>query len=163
MKNEVIATSPVGQAPQALVYVPDAVPAVSGALNSAMTRMMVVPDGLGTNNLQRSTRRLQTFVQRPVSVTQIRIAWEALLLRNIRAGFCLVKLKRGPPVVRQFPSPLAALPFDPLKEPHPAQHIKQIRTAMPLLISPNGCASRSWKAAGRPQRCGALRVQTPRG
>jgi hypothetical protein len=48
----VIATSPVGQAPQALVYVPDAVPAVSGALNSAMTRMMVAPEGLGTNNLQ---------------------------------------------------------------------------------------------------------------
>src|SRR5439155_4367761 len=35
LKNEVIATSPVGQAPQALVYVPDA-----------------VPEGLGTNNLQ---------------------------------------------------------------------------------------------------------------
>ena len=52
LKNEVIATSPVGQAPQALVYVPDAVPAASGALNSAMTRMMVVPEGLGTNNLQ---------------------------------------------------------------------------------------------------------------
>src|SRR5258708_18699530 len=40
--NEVIATSPVGQAPQALVYVPDAVPAASGAANSA------------TSNLQRS-------------------------------------------------------------------------------------------------------------
>src|SRR6201997_2739313 len=52
LKNEVIATSPIGQAPQALAYVPDAVPAASGALNSAMTRMMVVPDGLGTNNLQ---------------------------------------------------------------------------------------------------------------
>jgi YVTN family beta-propeller protein len=52
LKNEVIATSPVGQAPQALVYVPDAVPAVSDALNAAMTRMMVVPEGLGTNNLQ---------------------------------------------------------------------------------------------------------------
>ena len=52
LKNEVIATSPVGQAPQALVYVPDAVPAVSGAPNSAMTRMMVAPEGLGTNNLQ---------------------------------------------------------------------------------------------------------------
>jgi len=52
LKNEVIATSPVGQAPQALVYVPDAVPAVSGALNAAMTRMMVVPEGLGTSNLQ---------------------------------------------------------------------------------------------------------------
>src|SRR6202048_1125303 len=52
LKNEVIATSPIGQAPQALLYVPDAVPAVSGALNAAMTRMMVVPEGLGTSNLQ---------------------------------------------------------------------------------------------------------------
>jgi YVTN family beta-propeller protein len=52
LKNEVIATSPIGQAPQALAYVPDAVPAASGVLNSAMTRMMVVPEGLGTNNLQ---------------------------------------------------------------------------------------------------------------
>jgi DNA-binding beta-propeller fold protein YncE len=51
LKNEMIATSPIGQAPQALVYVPDAVPAVSGD-NSAMTRTMVVPEGLGTNNLQ---------------------------------------------------------------------------------------------------------------
>src|ERR1700741_2213848 len=52
VKNEVIATSPIGQAPQALTYVPDAVPAVSGDTNTAMTRMMVVPEGLGTNNLQ---------------------------------------------------------------------------------------------------------------
>jgi len=52
LRNEVIATSPVGQAPQALVYVPDAVPAMSGDLNAAMTRMMVVPEGLGTSNLQ---------------------------------------------------------------------------------------------------------------
>ena len=52
LKNDVIATSPVGQAPQALVYVPDAVPAMSGVLNSAMTRMMVAPESLGTNNLQ---------------------------------------------------------------------------------------------------------------
>jgi YVTN family beta-propeller protein len=52
LKNEVIATSPIGQAPQALAYVPDAVPAASGAINSAMTRMTVVPEGLGTNNLQ---------------------------------------------------------------------------------------------------------------
>src|ERR1700704_380400 len=52
LKNEVIATSPIGQAPQALVYVPDAVPAPSGPINSAMTRMMVVPEGLGTSNLQ---------------------------------------------------------------------------------------------------------------
>jgi YVTN family beta-propeller protein len=52
LKNQVIATSPIGQAPQALVYVPDAVPAVSGTVNSAMTRMMVAPEGLGTSNLQ---------------------------------------------------------------------------------------------------------------
>src|SRR6267143_2090573 len=52
LKNEVIATSPIGQAPQAVVYVPDAVPAPSGPINSAMTRMMVVPEGLGTSNLQ---------------------------------------------------------------------------------------------------------------
>ncbi|MGX9432570.1 MULTISPECIES: YncE family protein [Bradyrhizobium] len=52
LTNQVIATSPIGQAPQALVYVPDAVPAMSGHLNAAMTRMMVAPEGLGTNNLQ---------------------------------------------------------------------------------------------------------------
>ena len=52
LKNEVIATSPIGQAPQALAYVSDAVPAVSGPLNAAMTRMMVVTEGLGTSNLQ---------------------------------------------------------------------------------------------------------------
>jgi YVTN family beta-propeller protein len=52
LKNEVIATSPIGQTPQAVVYVPDAVPAMSGAINSAMTRMPVVPESLGTSNLQ---------------------------------------------------------------------------------------------------------------
>jgi YVTN family beta-propeller protein len=52
LKNEVIATSPIGQAPQALVYVPNAVPAASDPINSAMTRMTVVPEGLGTGNLQ---------------------------------------------------------------------------------------------------------------
>jgi hypothetical protein len=52
LRNEVIATSPIGQTPQALIYVPDAIPAVSGAINSAMTRMPVVPEGLGTSNLQ---------------------------------------------------------------------------------------------------------------
>jgi YVTN family beta-propeller protein len=51
LKNEVIATSPIGQAPQALVYVPGAIPAAGGANNSAMTRMMAVPEGLGTSNL----------------------------------------------------------------------------------------------------------------
>jgi len=52
LKNEVIATSPVGQAPQALVYVPDAVSAASGNHNSAMTTMTVAPEGLGTSNLK---------------------------------------------------------------------------------------------------------------
>jgi YVTN family beta-propeller protein len=52
LKNEVIAISPIGQAPQALTYVPDAVPAVSGDTNTAMTRMMVVPESHGTSNLQ---------------------------------------------------------------------------------------------------------------
>jgi YVTN family beta-propeller protein len=52
LTNQVIATSPIGQAPQALVYVPDAVPAMSGDINAAMTRMMVAPEGLGISNLQ---------------------------------------------------------------------------------------------------------------
>jgi DNA-binding beta-propeller fold protein YncE len=52
LRNEVIATSPIGQAPQALIYVPDAVPAVSGNPNSAMTRMPAVPEGHGISNLQ---------------------------------------------------------------------------------------------------------------
>jgi YVTN family beta-propeller protein len=52
LRNEVVATSPIGQAPQALVYVPDAVPAVGGAENAAMTAMMGAPQGSGINNLQ---------------------------------------------------------------------------------------------------------------
>ena len=52
LKNAVIATSPIGQAPQALVYVPNAVSAPSSDHNSAMTTMMAVPEGLGTSNLQ---------------------------------------------------------------------------------------------------------------
>ena len=43
LKNEQIATSPVGQAPQALVYVPDAVSAPSGDHNAAMTTMEAAP------------------------------------------------------------------------------------------------------------------------
>src|SRR5437899_9266721 len=39
LKNDVIATSPVGQAPQVLVYVPDAGPAASGATNSATSNL----------------------------------------------------------------------------------------------------------------------------
>jgi YVTN family beta-propeller protein len=52
LKNKVIATSPIGQAPQALVYVPNAVPAPTTDSNSAMSTTMVVPEGLGTSNLQ---------------------------------------------------------------------------------------------------------------
>jgi len=53
LRNEVIATSPIGQAPQALAYVPDAAaPESTVGLNSAMTRMPVAPEGLGTTNLQ---------------------------------------------------------------------------------------------------------------
>jgi hypothetical protein len=52
LKNEEIATNPVGQAPQALVYVPDAVPAPSSEHNAAMTTMEVAPEGLGTSNLK---------------------------------------------------------------------------------------------------------------
>jgi hypothetical protein len=53
LKDEVIATSPVGQAHQALVYVPDAFPAANiSNHNSAMTTMTVAPEGLGTSNLQ---------------------------------------------------------------------------------------------------------------
>jgi len=48
----VIATSPIGQAPQALVYVPGAVPAVTGGENAAMTAMPAAPEGSGTTNLQ---------------------------------------------------------------------------------------------------------------
>jgi YVTN family beta-propeller protein len=52
LKNEEIATSSVGQAPQALVYVPDALSAPSSEHNAAMTTMEVAPEGLGTSNLQ---------------------------------------------------------------------------------------------------------------
>jgi YVTN family beta-propeller protein len=52
LTNRVIATSPIGQAPQAVVYVPNAIPDVSQNANSAMTTMPVVPEGAGTQNLQ---------------------------------------------------------------------------------------------------------------
>jgi YVTN family beta-propeller protein len=47
LTNKVIATSPIGQAPQAVVYVPHAIPVVSDHGNSTMTMMPV-----GTENLQ---------------------------------------------------------------------------------------------------------------
>jgi YVTN family beta-propeller protein len=52
LTNKVIATSPIGQAPQALVYVPNAIPAMSNNGNAAMTTMAVVPERAGTENLQ---------------------------------------------------------------------------------------------------------------
>ncbi len=51
LTNKVIATNPIGQAPQAVVYVPNAVSVVSNGANLAMTTMMVAPAGAGTNNL----------------------------------------------------------------------------------------------------------------
>jgi YVTN family beta-propeller protein len=52
LANKVIAESPVGQTPQAVVYVPNAIPAESGGGNAAMTTMPVVPDQAGRENLQ---------------------------------------------------------------------------------------------------------------
>src|ERR1700730_2378660 len=52
LTNKVIATSPIGQAAQAVVYVPNAIPVGSGNGNAAMTTMPVVSDGAGTENLQ---------------------------------------------------------------------------------------------------------------
>ena len=49
LTNKVIATSPIGQAPQAVVYVPNAIPAAMEHGNSAMTMMPVAP---GAENLQ---------------------------------------------------------------------------------------------------------------
>jgi len=48
----VIAESPVGQAPQALVYVPNAIPAEGGVGNTAMTTMPVASNEAGRENLQ---------------------------------------------------------------------------------------------------------------
>ena len=52
LTNKVIATSPIGQAAQAVVYVPNAVPATMEHGNSAMTMMPVVPERAGAENLQ---------------------------------------------------------------------------------------------------------------
>jgi hypothetical protein len=52
LSNKVIATSPIGQAAQAVVYVPDAIPMVSDHGNAAMTAMPIVPEQSGTANLQ---------------------------------------------------------------------------------------------------------------
>jgi YVTN family beta-propeller protein len=52
LTNKVIATSAIGQAPQAVVYVPNAIPVMSAQDNSAMTTMPMVSEGAGTENLQ---------------------------------------------------------------------------------------------------------------
>jgi hypothetical protein len=51
LANKVIAESPVGQAPQALVYVPTAIPAESERGNAAKTTIPA-PDQAGRENLQ---------------------------------------------------------------------------------------------------------------
>ena len=52
LTNKVIATSPIGQAAQAVVYVPNAIPVMSQNGNAAMTMMPAVPERAGTENLQ---------------------------------------------------------------------------------------------------------------
>jgi YVTN family beta-propeller protein len=52
LTNKVIATSPIGQAAQAVVYVPNAIPATTEHGNSAMTMMSVAPEQAGVENLQ---------------------------------------------------------------------------------------------------------------
>src|SRR5450432_776821 len=52
LTNRVIATSPIGQAAQAVVYVPDAIPMISDHGNAAMTSMPSAPERAGTENLQ---------------------------------------------------------------------------------------------------------------
>ena len=47
-----IATSPIGQAAQAVVYVPNAIPLMSENGNAAMTMMPAPPEHAGTQNLQ---------------------------------------------------------------------------------------------------------------
>ncbi|HEY2533461.1 MAG TPA: hypothetical protein VGJ20_36940 [Xanthobacteraceae bacterium] len=53
LTNRVIATSPIGQAPQAVVYVPQAIPATTSTGNAAMSVMEGhTPAGAGTEGLQ---------------------------------------------------------------------------------------------------------------
>jgi YVTN family beta-propeller protein len=52
LTNKVIATSPIGQAAQAVVYVPNALPVMSQNGNSAMTTMPAIAEHAGTENLQ---------------------------------------------------------------------------------------------------------------
>src|SRR5271165_1967719 len=52
LTNQVIATSPIGQAAQAVVYVPNAIPMMSENGNAAMTVTPAVAERAGTENLQ---------------------------------------------------------------------------------------------------------------
>jgi DNA-binding beta-propeller fold protein YncE len=52
LTNRVVATSPIGQAAQAVVYVPNAIPVMSANDNTAMTMMPAVPERAGAENLQ---------------------------------------------------------------------------------------------------------------
>jgi YVTN family beta-propeller protein len=52
LTNKVIATSPIGQAAQAVVYVPEAIPMSGDHGNAAMTGMPIVPEQSGMANLQ---------------------------------------------------------------------------------------------------------------
>jgi YVTN family beta-propeller protein len=52
LTNKVDATSPIGQAPQAVVYVPNAIPPMPVNHNTAMTTMPEVLERAGTENLQ---------------------------------------------------------------------------------------------------------------
>jgi YVTN family beta-propeller protein len=52
LTNKVVATSPIGQAPQAVVYVPNAISLMRTHHNTAMTTMPEVLEPAGTENLQ---------------------------------------------------------------------------------------------------------------
>src|SRR5262249_23085688 len=51
LANKVIAETPIGQAPQALVYVPNAIPAAGESGNAAMSMMPALPEQAGAQNL----------------------------------------------------------------------------------------------------------------
>jgi hypothetical protein len=52
--NKVIATSPIGQAAQAVIYVPDAIPVMGEGKNTAMTTIPAAAERAGTENLRCS-------------------------------------------------------------------------------------------------------------
>jgi YVTN family beta-propeller protein len=57
LSNSVVASVPIGQAAQAIVYVPDAVPPTGNGGNLAMTDMSALPNHLASENM--GTRMLQ--------------------------------------------------------------------------------------------------------